>query len=194
MRLVSKMRMSQHFIPDEPTSDTSVTHQTMKTPIKLLIVTALAVAVIAALALKKNKAATETEAAAPLAAAQSFAANDAPSAPAAAAPSAGSVTTTAAPLARAKLPKLIDLGADKCIPCKMMAPLLEELKREYAGRLEVEFIDVWKNPDAGQRYGIQMIPTQIFYDADGKERSRHVGFIGKEDILAKWKELGVELR
>ena len=75
-----------------------------------------------------------------------------------------------------------------------MAPILEELKREYAGRLDVEFIDVWKNPNAGQRYGIRMIPTQIFYDAEGKERFRHVGFLGMEDILAKWKELGVELK
>ena len=49
-----------------------------------------------------------------------------------------------------KLPKLIDLGADKCIPCKAMAPILKDLKAEYAGRMDVEFIDVWKNPDAGQ--------------------------------------------
>ena len=92
-----------------------------------------------------------------------------------------------------KLPKLIDLGADKCIPCKAMAPILKDLKTEYAGRMEVEFIDVWKNPDAGKAYGVEMIPTQIFYDASGKELERHTGFFGKEDILAKWKELGVEL-
>ena len=91
------------------------------------------------------------------------------------------------------LPRLVDLGAGKCIPCKKMAPILEDLKKEYAGRMEVEFIDVWKNPDAGKAYGIEMIPTQIFYDASGKELARHVGFFGKEDILAKWKELGVEL-
>ena len=92
------------------------------------------------------------------------------------------------------LPRLLDLGAGKCIPCKMMAPILEELKKEYAGRLEVTFIDVWQNPDAGKAYGIEMIPSQIFYDADGKELFRHTGFFGKEDILAKWKELGVELK
>ncbi len=55
----------------------------------------------------------------------------------------------------------------------------------------MQFIDVWKNPDAGKEYEIQMIPTQIFFDAEGKERFRHTGFFGKEDILAKWKELGV---
>ena len=47
------------------------------------------------------------------------------------------------------LPKLIDLGASKCIPCKKMAPILEEVKKEYAGILDVEFIDVWQkeNPE-----------------------------------------------
>ena len=91
------------------------------------------------------------------------------------------------------LPRLIDLGADKCIPCKMMAPILEELKKEYTGRLEVEFVDVWKNSAEAERYGIKLIPTQIFFDASGKERFRHEGFMSKEDILAKWKELGIEL-
>ena len=92
------------------------------------------------------------------------------------------------------LPKLLDLGAGKCIPCKMMAPILEQMKADYAGTLEVEFIDVWKNPDAGKQYSIEVIPTQIFYDATGKELFRHIGFFAKEDILAKWKELGVELK
>lgn len=103
---------------------------------------------------------------------------------------AGSESAASAP--SDELPKLIDLGADKCIPCQMMAPVLEELKAEYAGRMEVQFIDVWKNPDAGKKYGIQMIPTQIFVDASGNELARHTGFLGKEDILAKWKELGIE--
>ena len=92
------------------------------------------------------------------------------------------------------LPRLVDLGSVGCIPCKAMAPILEELKKEYAGKLEVEFIDVWKNPDAGKPYKIQMIPTQIFFDASGKELFRHTGFYGKDDILAKWKELGVDLK
>jgi thioredoxin 1 len=101
--------------------------------------------------------------------------------------SSGIATTTA------KLPRLVDLAAGKCIPCKMMAPILEELKKEYAGRMNVEFIDVWENPDAGKPYSIEIIPTQIFFNAEGKELFRHVGFFAKEDILAKWKELGVDL-
>lgn len=92
-----------------------------------------------------------------------------------------------------KLPRLVDLGADKCIPCKMMAPVLKELAAEYKGKLEMVFIDVWKNPQEGPKYKIRVIPTQIFFDASGKELFRHEGFFSKEDILAKWKKLGFDL-
>lgn len=91
-----------------------------------------------------------------------------------------------------KLPLLLDLGADKCVPCKMMAPILEKMEQGYAGKMEVKFIDVWKNPDAALPYGVRLIPTQIFYGSDGKELFRHQGFYGKEEILAKWQELGYE--
>lgn len=108
-----------------------------------------------------------------------------------AAAATNAVIPDAAPQAKA-LPRLVDLGAGKCIACKMMAPILEDLKKTYVGKMDVEFIDVWENPDAGKKYGINVIPTQIFYDAAGKELFRHEGFFGKEDILAKWKEFGVE--
>ncbi len=90
------------------------------------------------------------------------------------------------------IPRLVDLGADKCIPCKAMAPILVELRAEYAGRLQVDFIDVWKDPRAGDPYRIYAIPTQIFFDANGRELTRHQGFISKEDILATWRRLGVD--
>ena len=93
-----------------------------------------------------------------------------------------------------QLPRLVDVGADKCIPCKMMAPILEELKGEYDGRMDVMFVDAWKKPEEAENYGVQMIPTQIFYDAEGKELFRRSGFIGKEDILAKWQELGYDFK
>ncbi|MBN2455777.1 MAG: thioredoxin family protein [Sedimentisphaerales bacterium] len=92
------------------------------------------------------------------------------------------------------LPRLVDLGAGKCIPCKMMAPILEELKKNYAGIFNLEFIDVWKNPDEAKKYGVKIIPTQIFFDVAGKELFRHEGFFSKEDILSKWKELGINLK
>ena len=91
------------------------------------------------------------------------------------------------------IPRLVDVGAKTCIPCKLMAPILEELKTEYAGRLQVDFLDLSINPDFAGQYKVRVIPTQIFYDASGKELFRHEGFYSKEDILAKWKEFGVDL-
>jgi thiol-disulfide isomerase/thioredoxin len=93
-----------------------------------------------------------------------------------------------------KLPRLVDVGADKCIPCIAMAPVLEELKKEYAGILDVEVVDVWKNPNAGEKYRVRGIPTQIFYDASGKELDRHMGYISKKQILQTFEKLGVELQ
>jgi thioredoxin 1 len=98
------------------------------------------------------------------------------------------------PSAKDDLPRLVDLGADKCVPCKLMKPILDDLTKDYADQFEVEFIDVWKKPEEGEKYGIKLIPTQIFIGADGKELARHEGFFAKKDILAKWEELGVELK
>ena len=93
----------------------------------------------------------------------------------------------------AALPRLVDLGAQKCIPCKRMAPILEALKVDYAGVADVEFIDVWKNPQAGKAHGIRLIPTQIFFDRTGRERFRHEGFFSREDIEKVFQEkMGVK--
>ena len=94
----------------------------------------------------------------------------------------------------ADLPRLIDVGADKCIPCIKMAPILDALKDDFAGRFDVRFVDAWKNRDEAASYGVQMIPTQIFYAADGKELYRHTGFFAREDILNKWQQLGYEFK
>ncbi len=107
------------------------------------------------------------------------------------APDADQTTTRAAAPAKTSLPKLLDLGSVTCIPCKLMAPILEELKTQYAGRFEVQFIDIHRDEAAAEAYDIRVIPTQIFFGASGKELWRHEGFMSKEDILAKWKELGV---
>ena len=86
---------------------------------------------------------------------------------------------------------MVDLGAHKCIPCKMMAPIIAELQEEYAGRASIVFIDVWEHREQAQRFGIRGIPTQIFYDKQGKEIKRHVGFLDKKSIVAMFDELGV---
>ncbi|MFH0795586.1 MAG: thioredoxin family protein [Candidatus Omnitrophota bacterium] len=95
--------------------------------------------------------------------------------------------------AQPKLPRLVDLGAGKCIPCKMMAPILAELKNEYAGALDVEVIDIYEDQSAARKYKIRLIPTQIFLDREGKEIYRHEGFMSKEDILEQWKKSGFDL-
>jgi len=88
------------------------------------------------------------------------------------------------------LPKLVDIGADKCIPCIKMAPILEQLKADFAGQLKVEFVDAWKHRAEAASYGVKMIPTQVFYGAGGEELFRHVGFYSRDEILGKWQELG----
>ena len=57
---------------------------------------------------------------------------------------------------------MVDLGAKKCIPCKMMAPILQELQSEYRGRAAVIFIDVWENPEADPKFSVREIHTKIF--------------------------------
>jgi len=86
---------------------------------------------------------------------------------------------------------MLDLGAHECVPCKMMEPIIEELKKEYAGKASIVFIDVWVHRDQPGKYGIRAIPTQIFYDKYGKEAYRHEGFMDKKSIVGVLKKLGV---
>ena len=89
-------------------------------------------------------------------------------------------------------PAVIDLGARQCIPCKKMAPILESLSSEYRGRASVLFIDVNEDQAAALKFRIQMIPTQLFFNAQGKEVKRHIGFIDKGDILKELKAAGLK--
>jgi thioredoxin 1 len=91
------------------------------------------------------------------------------------------------------LPVLLELGSEKCPPCRQMMPILNELKAEYAGKFQIRYIDAWKDTTAGQKYGVTKIPTQIFFNSEGRELYRHVGFYPKKDILATWRRLGVKL-
>ena len=91
------------------------------------------------------------------------------------------------------LPRLAAVGAGECIPCKAMAPIRAELRREYDGVLVVDFYDVWKDPDAGLYFGIRAIPTLIYYDATGRELGRQEGFVPKATILATLQRFGISL-
>ncbi len=80
---------------------------------------------------------------------------------------------------------MLDLGAKSCVPCKMMAPIIEKLGVYYDGKAAIRFIDVWENENIARKYNIESIPTQIFYDKSGKERERHTGFLDEESIKKK---------
>lgn len=87
---------------------------------------------------------------------------------------------------------MLDVGADRCIPCKMVAPILKELEVEYQGKAAIIFIDVWKRPEQAPKFRIRAIPTQIFYDKDGKEVQRHEGFMDRKAIVEVLERLGVK--
>ncbi|OGR29375.1 MAG: thiol reductase thioredoxin [Desulfuromonadales bacterium GWD2_61_12] len=89
-------------------------------------------------------------------------------------------------------PTVIDLGARSCIPCKKMAPILEELSATYRGKANVLFIDVREDQAAARSFGIQMIPTQIFFDGKGQEVKRHVGFMDRPDLIDGLKAAGLK--
>ncbi len=82
----------------------------------------------------------------------------------------------------------IELGADRCIPCRQMQPIMREIAAEYPGKVQVVFYDVWKDPEPARKYGIQLIPTQVFVDSQGREVFRHVGLFLKADVLKMLKE------
>jgi thioredoxin 1 len=87
---------------------------------------------------------------------------------------------------------MIDLGATNCVPCKMMAPILKKVEKDYEGRAVIAFIDVWQHHDQVARFGIRAIPTQVFYDPEGQEVYRHVGFMSEADIVSQLRRMGVQ--
>nr|WP_320192542.1 thioredoxin family protein [uncultured Desulfobacter sp.] len=86
---------------------------------------------------------------------------------------------------------MVDLGAKKCIPCKMMAPIMEKLEKAYEGKAHIVFIDVWKNREQAPRFGIRAIPTQIFFNENGEEVWRHEGFLEEKIIVERLTKMGV---
>jgi thioredoxin 1 len=89
-------------------------------------------------------------------------------------------------------PSLVDFGSTGCRPCDMLAPILETLKKKYAGKVNVLFVHVGQEQILAARYGIQTIPIQFFFDKDGKEVFRHVGFWPQAEIEKKLAEMGVQ--
>jgi thioredoxin 1 len=84
--------------------------------------------------------------------------------------------------ARSKgLPVFVDFGKTTCIPCKMMVPVLDSLTKKYKGKMDVVFVNVGEEGDYAFKLGVTMIPTQILFDKNGREVSRHIGYIPVED-------------
>jgi len=94
-------------------------------------------------------------------------------------------------VARIPLPKLLEFGSNKCIPCKKMAPILQELTKEYESRVVIQIIEVYKEHGLTQANRIQRIPTQIFFDTKNREVYRHIGFMDKEQIKKVFEKMGV---
>jgi thioredoxin 1 len=94
-------------------------------------------------------------------------------------------------IARIPLPKLLDFGAGTCIPCKKMAPILQELSEEYKGRVVIKIIEVYDERELTMVNRIRLIPTQIFFDAKNQEVYRHVGFMDKQQIKKIFEKIGV---
>jgi thioredoxin 1 len=95
-------------------------------------------------------------------------------------------------VAQIRLPKLLDFGVNKCIPCKKMAPILQELTEEYKGPVVIRVIEICQERELTRLNGIQLIPTQIFFNARNQEVYRHVGFMDKEQIKKVFNTMGVK--
>ena len=171
----------------------------MKNAWKIAIVALLAVAVAATFAMRSAKRAEHTPEAsvtnAPAVQASPPIATPEPIATPAPVP--GAAQTVAAPAQQAVSPlvkpRLLELGSMRCQACLEMAKVLDALRASQGVKLRVDFIDVFEQPDAPERYKISVIPTQILYDGGGKEIYRHTGYFSHDDILAKFLELGVKL-
>lgn len=86
---------------------------------------------------------------------------------------------------------LVEFGATGCVPCDMMQPILESLRKKHPQNLNVIFINVREQNILGARYGVRSIPIQVFFDKKGKEVFRHVGFYPEKEIDKKLAEMGI---
>lgn len=114
------------------------------------------------------------------------------------------------------LPILIDFGADSCVPCKEMAPVLEKLNKKYQGKVIIKFVDVWRNPKLAENFPVQVIPTQFFFSSDGSPLTQetnppfdmisyidqetqehaftaHQGGLTEKELEAAFREMGLKI-
>ncbi len=95
-------------------------------------------------------------------------------------------------IVKSPIPKLLDFGRGKCIPCKAMAPILKELSEEYNDRVIIRIIEIDQERNLTETNRVRLIPTQIFFDAKNKEVLRHEGFMSKDDIKKVFQKMGVQ--
>jgi thioredoxin 1 len=88
----------------------------------------------------------------------------------------------------------VELGSVRCIPCKLMQPIMKDIEKDYAGQVKVVFHDVWtpEGEPFGNSFKIRVIPTQVFLDKDGKEYFRHEGFFPKDELVKVLQQKGVK--
>jgi thioredoxin 1 len=87
---------------------------------------------------------------------------------------------------------MLDLGAETCLACKKMETIVQKLEKVYEGKVAIVYIDVWKDTDQAERFGVTAVPAQIFFDKEGQEVYRNVGLMSEEDIVKQLKKMGVD--
>lgn len=95
---------------------------------------------------------------------------------------------------RSGKPTMVEFGATGCVPCDMMQPILDKLRKDFLEKLNVVFVHVGEEQILAARYGIRSIPVQVFYDAKGQEVFRHVGFFAEKDVVDQLKKTGLRSR
>lgn len=112
-------------------------------------------------------------------------------------------TQTAFPQERSIVPgekkspiSFIELGSVNCIPCRQMQPVMKAIEKKYGDQVKVVFYDVWRPEQRkyAEQYGIKLIPTQVFLDADGREFFRHEGFYPEAEIDKLLQKRGLKIQ